>query len=37
MPASMNNYIYHNMKNEITNPFPTSTVEALKFGNGNVV
>ena len=34
IPAWISNYIHYKVWGEITNPFPTSTVEPLKFGKG---
>ena len=34
IPAWISNYIHYNMWDEITNPFETSTVQQLNFGNG---
>ena len=34
IPAWISNYIHHKVWDEITYPFPTSTVQPLKFGNG---
>ena len=37
IPTWISNYIQYKERDKVTNPFPTSTVQPLKFGSSNFI